>query len=274
MEKYSVLMSVYHKEVPAYFRQSLQSMMDQTVATDDFVLVCDGPLTEELDAVIQSFTDRYPDVFHVIRLPENVGIGSAANIGLQYCKNDLVAKMDADDISVPHRCEKQLEQFERVPHLAVTGGFIEEFEQNPEEPFALRIVPTSNADIRKFARRRQPFNNMTVMYRRAAVLAIGGYRDYRRCEDYDVYLRLLHADYYAENLAEVLVKARVNKGAISRRASKETLRGIIRSRRYAMQIGYSSVLDFLICVGGELVILACPDCVRRFIYNKFLRRRA
>lgn len=273
MESYSVLMSVYHKEKPLFFAEAIESMLRQTVCTDDFVIVCDGPLTQELDAVLEEYRSRFPDIFHVVRLPENVGIGAAANIGLQHCKNELVAKMDSDDISEPFRCERQLQMFEKDPRLTVVGGFIQEFDQNPGQPFDVRQVPLTNEAIRKFARRRQPFNNQTVMYRRNAVLAVGGYRSLRRCEDYDVYLRLLNNNYYAGNLPETLVKVRVNAQAISRRASWSTLRGVVISRGYALKIGYSSLLDFLICVGGELVILVCPGAVQRFIYKKFLRQQ-
>lgn len=272
MEHYSVLMSVYYKENPEYFSKAIQSMMDQTVVTNDFVLVCDGPLTGELDSVIDHFVKQYPGIFNIIRLCENAGIGAAVNIGLHQCKNDLVAKMDADDVSVPDRCEKQLRLFYTNPELTVAGGYIEEFDQQIDAPLSVREVPTDNAGIRKFARRRQPFNNVTVMYRRKAVLAVGGYRSLCRCEDYDLYVRLLHASYYAENIAEVLVKARVGQSGLSRRASYATLKGVVQSRWNALKIGFISFGDFLLCSIGELVIVICPGCIRRFIYNTFLRK--
>lgn len=273
MESYSVLMTVYYKERPELFAASIQSMLDQSVRTNDFVIVCDGPLTEELDAVLDRYTEQYPGIFHVVRLPDNVGIGMAANTGLRQCRNDLVAKMDADDISVPFRCEMQLEMFSRNPELAIVGGYIEEFDQDAEHPFAVRSVPTTNEEIRKFARRRQPFNNQTVMYRRSAVENAGGYRNFRRSEDYDLYIRMLHAGHYAENIAKTLVKVRVDNGALLRRASLETLKGCARSRWHAFRMGYSSLLDVLICVTGELVIAISPGRMQQFIYGHFLREK-
>lgn len=272
MEAYSVLMTVYHGENPEQFDMAIRSMLDQTYRTDDFTIVCDGPLTSELELVLERYTREYPELFQLVRLPENVGIGEANNAGLKYCKNDLVAKMDADDIAVPDRCEKQVARFRDNPKLAVLGGIIEEFDQDPLTPFAVRHVPAEYEEIRKFARRRQPFNNTTVMYRRSAVVAVGGYRKLRRCEDYDLYIRLLHGGMRAENLRDVLVKVRVDNGACSRRASMSTLHGVIHSRWHAFRLGYSSLLDFLICTMGELVILVCPSGVQQFIYNSFLRQ--
>lgn len=271
-EAYSVLMSVYHKEKPAFFASAIQSMMDQTIPTNDFVIVCDGPLTEDLYEILDRFDGQYPGVFNIIRLEENIGIGAAVNIGLQACKNELIAKMDADDISVSTRCETQLRKFADNPSLTVLGGYIEEFDSDPNVPFSIRSVPATNDEIRHFARRRQPFNNVTVMYRRSAVLSVGGYRPLRRCEDYDMYLRLLNQKYYAENLPETLVKVRVDKSANMRRASMSTLMGIVQSRWNAFAMGYSSLFDFLYCCAGELVITVCPPKIQQKIYGRFLRQ--
>ena len=272
MEKYSVLMSVYHAERPDDFEKAIGSMMEQTVVTDDFVIVCDGPLTTELDAVLERYVERYDEVFNIIRLPQNQGIGAAANIGLEACKNDLVAKLDADDIAVPDRCEKQLERFAANDALTVLGGFLQEFDRDPDRPFAIRPVPETNEDIRRFARRRQPFNNTTVMFRRSAVQAVGGYRPLRRNEDYDLYVRLLLKGYYAENLPHTLVKAKVDRDACQRRASWATLKGTAVSRWSAVRLGYSSVWDFIVCCAGETLICVCPGKVQQLLYQRFLRQ--
>lgn len=271
MEVYSILMSVYCKVNPVFFEKAVQSMLDQSIRTDDFVIVCDGPLTGELEGVLERCTEQYPGIFNIVRLPQNVGIGAAANAGLRVCKNDLIAKMDSDDIAVQNRCELQLKRFAEKPELIVLGGYIEEFDEDPETPFSVRSVPESNEAIRKFARRRQPFNNQTVMYRKSAVSEVGGYSNLRRNEDYDLYVRLLAKGCYAENLPVTLVKVRVDGDAQNRRASKSTLIGCIQSRWRAYRIGYSSLLDFLYCTAGQLIVCICPGKLQKMIYTNFLR---
>lgn len=272
MEMYSVLMTVYNKENPDFFTAAIQSMLSQTVKTDDFVIVCDGPLTSELEAVLETCVQKNPGLFNIVRLQKNVGIGRATNVGLQHCCHDLVAKMDSDDIALPERCEKQLNMYSQNSELMVLGGYIEEFDRDPETPFAIRCVPESNEEIRAFAKRRQPFNNQTVMYRRSAVNQVGGYRTLRRSEDYDLYLRMLHHGCQGANLMEVLTKVRVNREARMRRSSWDTLKGCVKSRWYAYSIGYSSLLDFLVCVIGELIITVSPGIMQKFIYKCFLRK--
>lgn len=272
MEPYSVLMSVYAGENPVYFKTCVQSIVDQTVLADEIIIVCDGSLTTELDRILDDFTNKYPKLFKLIRLPENVGIGVAANEGLKHCKNELIAKMDSNDIAVPNRCEIQLKYLSENRKVNVLGGFIEEFDGDTEKGFAVREVPLTNEGIRKYAKRRQPFNNVTVMYKKSAVVAVGGYNDLRRGEDYDLYVRLLKAGYYCENLSDILVKVRVEQNVHVKRHSFETFKGFVQTRWNTFRIGYSSFIDFLICFFVELFVFICPNRLQHFIYKKFLRK--
>lgn len=122
---YSVLMSVYAKENAAYFSDAVESMLHQSCPPDQFVLVCDGPLTPGLDEAIQRFTaSRDGGLFRVLRLPENVGLGRALQAGLPLCDHDLVARMDSDDLALPLRMEHQLALMAADPELAAVGGLI------------------------------------------------------------------------------------------------------------------------------------------------------
>ena len=270
-EDYSVLMSVYYKEKPEYLKQSIQSMLDQTVSTNDFVIVCDGPLTPELDAVLEDYKNQKPEVFNIVRLEQNVGIGAAVNEGLKHCKNELIAKMDADDIAMPERCELQIARFNSNEKLTVLGGYMDEFDEDFNHPYAMRKVPLTYEAIYNFAKRRQPFNNITVMLKKSAVIHVGGYSNMNRCEDYDLYVRLLSKGYYCENLENVLCRARVERNALSRRSSLETLKWFVKSRWNVYKIHYSSLVDFLIACTAQIIVFVCPNFIQKFLYEKFLR---
>ena len=128
MAEYSVLMSVYEKENPEYLRESIESIWNQTIKTNDFWVVCDGPLTKELDAVLEENQKAHKEVFHLLRLKENVGLGRALNEGLKCCKNEAVARMDSDDIACKDRCEKQLRVLEEG--IDIVSGTVVEFEKD------------------------------------------------------------------------------------------------------------------------------------------------
>lgn len=270
--EYSVLMSVYAKEKPEFFAEAIQSMLDQTVKTNDFVIVCDGPLTDGLEKVLRKYEENFPEIIKAIRLPKNIGTGLALNEGLARCKNDLIAKMDSDDISVPNRCELQLKEFEKDDKLTVLGGYITEFTDTPDNPVSQRIVPCDNAGIRKYAKRRQPFNNVTVIYKKSAVLNVGAYAGLTRAEDYDLYIRILKANYYCRNIAENLVNVRIKDKGADRRVSCAAYRGFIYTRWRALRSGYSGIWDFLIACGAQTAVFLAPGFVQDYMYKKVLHK--
>ena len=217
MEKYSVLMSVYHKEKPEYLQESMDSIWAQTVPTNDFVLVCDGPLGDALNEVIARNQATYP-MLNIIRLEKNDGLGNALNVGNKYCKNDLVARMDSDDISRPDRCKKQLAVFEKHPELSLVSGIVEEFTTSPSFVDARRVPPETNEEIMEFAKIRNPFNHPCVMYKKNAVEKVGGYQDFYLLEDYYLWIRMLMNGCQGYNLQEPLLWMRAGSDMYKRRA--------------------------------------------------------
>ncbi len=270
-DKYSVLMSVYHREKPEYLAQSIKSMVEQSLPPYEFVLVKDGPLTPELDKVIDDFDKQYPNLFNIVELSKNCGIGSAANAGLSECKCELIVKMDADDISRKDRCELQIREFQLDGELDIIGSQLVEFDGDISNVTAVREVPTDHNDIVKFAKRRSPFNNQTVVYKKSTVLSVGGYSGLKRCEDYDLFIRLLHNGAKSKNIDEGLVYFRLNSDAYARRGTFKNTSAVIKSRYDSMRLGFSSPLDFIIAVLGQIFIAILPNRLKNWLYIKFLR---
>ena len=187
---FSVLLSLYHKESPLFLRQSLTSIFTQTLLPIEVVLVEDGPLTDELYAVIKEFTSQHPEL-KVISLPTNRGLGKALNEGLKHCSYDLVARMDTDDIAKPDRFEKQLAIFLEHPEIDVVGAWIDEFEGEVSNVLSMRKVPEQHENILRFAKGRCPVNHPVVMFRKSAVLKAGGYKHFPLFEDYYLWVRML-----------------------------------------------------------------------------------
>lgn len=286
MQPYSVLMPVYQKEQASHFRESIQSMLSQSVPTDDFVIVCDGPLTPSLDDVIQSYKKQYPSLFHIVRLKENRGLGIALQKGVAACKHELIARMDSDDISAPDRCERQLKIFSRRP-VAIVGGNVEEFtdaddrtrqanqlsnETNLSKTSAIRKVPETNEKIRSFAKRRNPFNHPSVMFRKSAVQSAGGYLDCKGFEDYYLWVRMLKSGMQGYNIQRTLVYMRTDAGMYRRRGSLSYAWLGVCARWKIHKTGYSGFWDFAVSAGGQVLIALVPVGLRTRFYGKFLRK--
>ncbi|SFD23981.1 glycosyltransferase [Ruminococcus albus] len=271
MEKYSVLMSVYYKDSPEELKQSVESMLNQTVPCDQFVLFMDGELTDELKEVIKNYKTNNPDLFTIKGFKENKGLGKALDAGLRFCRNDLVARMDADDISLPLRCEKLLELFSKHPKLGLAGTNIDEFYDDPTHIVSSRVVPSDYRSICKFMRRRSPFNHPTVMFRKSEVIRCGGYGKMKRKQDLDLFARMINMGVYALNINESLLLFRSNEGNYKRRKSWEYCKSYIDVEYENYKRGYCSIVDLSIVTAGQIVFYLAPMRVMKLLSDKLLR---
>lgn len=270
--QYSVLMSVYEKERPEFLVKAIDSILGQTVKTDNFVIVCDGPLNDKLNNVLDSYKNKYPDIFCILNLNENMGLGIALNEGLKICKNELVARMDSDDISVPNRIELQMACFTQDNDLSICGGYIAEFEDDADRIVSIRKVPCTHNAIFKWAKRRNPMNHMTVMFKKSCVISAGGYKRMDLGEDYYLWVRMLLAKKKMVNLDKILVKARIGNGMYQRRGGIEYARKIIYIQRTFLNLGFINRIDYYINIVIRTVNSLLPNAVREKVYRKLLRK--
>ena len=271
MEKFSVSMCVYGGDNPQWFRTAVDSILNQTVAPNEVVLVVDGPVPENLDAVICGYSEN--PIFRVIRLEQNMGHGQARRTGLQACSYDLVALMDADDISVQNRFEKQLKMFADRPELTVIGGNITEFVGTPENPVSARVVCTTDEAIKADLKKRSAMNQMTVMLRKTAIEKAGGYRSWFQEEDYYRWLRLMLQGAVFANIPETLVNVRVGKQMYKRRGGLKYFKSEAKLQTWMLQRKIIGFGTYLINVTKRLVVqVLLPNRLRGWVFRKFARK--
>lgn len=270
---YSVLMSVYKNEKADFLRSAINSIFEQTVLTNDFVIVCDGPLSEELDAVISEAQDAHKDVLHIIRLEKNMGLGRALNIGIKECKNELVARMDSDDISRPDRCEKQISVFNENAEISVCSGTVEEFAFFTDNIEVKRVLPENNGDIVEFSRKRNPFNHPCVMYKKSAVEAAGGYQDFYLLEDYYLWIRMLQKGSQGYNLQEPLLWMRAGSDMYKRRAGWKYAKSQKALFKYMKDSGFIGGLQYMKSVAVRTASSLTPNWLREFMFKTVMRKK-
>ena len=270
---YSVLMSVYYKEKAEYLLTSMESILQQTYPTNDFVLVCDGLLGDELNKVIEQMQERFGSILQVIRLQKNVGLGNALNYGMKYCKNDLIARMDSDDISRPDRCEKQLAIFKKFLDISIISGTVEEFSISPSIVDTRRVLPEQHEEIIKFAKKRNPFNHPCVMYKKKEVEMAGGYQDFYLLEDYYLWIRMLQNGSKAYNIQEPLLWMRAGNNMYKRRSGWKYAKSQIRLFHYMYQKHFISkkqqIQNSIIRVMSSMM----PNTIRKILFKTLLRKK-
>ena len=271
MEKFSVLMSLYIKEKPEYFIQCMDSILNQTIKPDQIVIVKDGPLTENLENVLKQYMVDSPTLYTIVPLEKNVGLGLALAEGIKHCRNNLVARMDTDDIAKPDRFEKQLAIFEKYSDIDVVGAWIDEFEDDISEVKSVRKLPELPDDIRQFAKRRNPINHPVVMFRKSAVLAAGGYRHFPLFEDYYLWIRMLMNGAKFYNIQESLLYFRFSPEMFKRRGGWKYMINELHFLQMMRQMHFISFSQFMQNLFVRFSIRLIPNSLRAIIYTKLIR---
>lgn len=271
MREFSVLMSVYYKEQPDFLRQSLDSVFGQTVRASQVVLVEDGPLTPELDVVVAEYSSKYPEM-EIVPLSENRGLGLALAEGILHCKYEIVARMDTDDIARKDRFELQLKEFEKNPQLDICGSHVKEFEDDVNVIVTQRMVPLTDEDCKKYQKRRDAFNHMTVMYKKSTILAAGNYQHCPLMEDTLLWVNMFKNGAVAMNIDDYLVNARIGKGMYERRGGWTYYKKYKQARKRICETGYISWWDYEYTLMVQLVVALMPNKLRGFVFKRLLHR--
>lgn len=269
MIDFSVLLSVYYKERDSFLRLSLDSIFNQTIKPTEVVLVEDGPLTAELDKVIEEYLQRHGEI-KVVKLPRNIGLGNALNEGLKHCSCELVARMDTDDVCKPFRFERQLKLFEEYPEVDVCSSWIDEFIGNADNVVSQRRLPKTNEEIVKFAKGRCPINHPAVMYRRSKVLEVGGYQGFP--EDMFLWVKLLMNGAKFYNIQESLLYFRTSDDVYKRRGGWKYAMDDVKTQWAFYKMQFLSFPEMCKNVMIRVSVRLMPNSLRSLFYKKLLRK--
>lgn len=270
----SVLMSVYRNDKPEDFIKAVRSIsVEQTVMPSEIVIVVDGPVPDLLKKAILEVENTIAGI-KILWQNENKGLGIALAIGMNAVSNELVARMDADDISLSDRFEKQVMFMNSHPDIAVCGGQISEFIDSPENIVAYRKVPFQPEDCRKYYSDRDPLNHMTVMFRKDAILSVGNYQPWHLDEDSYLWGRLLKHGFKIANLPDILVNVRVGKEMYKRRGGLKYFKSDTKILKWKLDNDLISrgryIYNYIIRFGVQVLM---PNSLRGWIFKNLLRSK-
>jgi len=264
----SVVMASYRGDKPEQLLAAGKSIFNQTRAPDELVVVFDGPVDITHEQAVESIGKL--GVVRLFRLEHSIGPGGARHYGIGAAAYDVVAIMDADDLSLPTRFEKQLALIESG-QADVVGAWIREFEHQPGDMDIVRKVPLSHEDVLRYAKRRSPMNNVTAMFLKKKYIQAGGYTAMRTLEDYDLYVRMLLIGARFQNLPEVLVDVRGGRDMYKRRGGLAQI-PIESAMLYRMyRAGFFTLGAFLSNWLIRTAMRLLPNTIRRVAYLVALR---
>ena len=272
-QPFSVVMSVYKSDNPQYLDRAIESITDcQTIKPNEIVLVVDGPVSDELNLMIEKYAAKYP--FKTIRLEENGGLGNALKIATENSSYELIARMDSDDVSLPNRFEQQLRYLGENKTIDVVGGDISEFINDETNVVSKRSVPLDDASIKKYMRKRCPMNHVSVMFKKNSVLSAGGYLDWFWNEDYYLWIRMNINKCVFANTGTILVNVRSGFDQFARRGGWKYFKSERDLQRLMLKNGLINIFRyFLNCLIRFVFQVLMPNKIRGFIFVKIVRKK-
>lgn len=271
-------MSIYKSDVPELVRVALDSLLQQTLLPDEIVIVGDGPVPHQLEAEVERVkckvkSEKLPIEVTYLPQEQNRGLGEAMRIAVENAKYDYVARMDSDDICLPDRFEKQMKCFEEAPELSLVGGMITEFDGEPDNIIAKRVLPLEDAEIKRMMRGRCAVNHVTVIFKKADLLRSGNYQPYWLQEDQYLWARMMEHGCKFRNIPDVVVNVRSGKKQIARRGGWRFYKSVVRVFWYMYRHGLISLGYFLyICTVRGIVQVLMPNSLRTWVYLHLLRK--
>lgn len=272
MLRFSVLMSVYKNEKPNYLRDALDSVVHQTLMPNEIVVVKDGLLTEALENVLNEYNRKYPDLFKIVSFEKNRGLGLALRDGVLACSHEYIARMDTDDICKLDRFEKQISYLKEKPYTVLLGTWIKEFSDDKNNPDTSTKLPCEYQEIVQFAKSRNPFRHMSVIFKKQAVLYSGNYRDFLWFEDYDLWVRMIQNGYGVANIPEFLVNVRADSDMFARRGGWNYLKQDLMFQVLLLRSKFITVPQFTKNIVVRSIVRLLPNGVRVCIYKNLLRK--
>ena len=269
-QNFSVLLNVYAKDKPIWIKQALYSVLTNTVRPTEVVIMVDGPVGKAIQDVLDKVSKD--KTVRILSQPVNIGRGAALGYAVPKCNYDLIALMDADDVSRPYRFEKQLAVFATNPNLAVCGGQIQEVDAESFAPLSRRQVPLNHCEICKYLKTRMPFNNVTVMFKKVDILEAGNYKTFGMLEDYYMWARVIAKGKITQNISDVIVDVRVGKEMYNRRSGWNYfyMNKLLfdEMRRLSLLNIWQYYYTLIIRFSFQILM---PNWLRSFFYKKALR---
>lgn len=269
---FSVLMSLYIKEKAEYFKQCMDSVLNNTVLPNEIVIVLDGPISEDVMDVLNQYVSMNKELYNIIPLEKNVGLGLALREGILHCNNELIARMDTDDICRNDRFELQLKEFQKNQDIDICGCHIIEFEDNINNEISRRIVPIRHEDILKYQRQRSAFNHMTVMYKKSSVIKAGNYENCPLMEDDMLWVRMIISGAKCLNIDDYLVYARTGYSMIERRGGWDYFKKYKNGRKLILRTKYINFFDYFKSIVVQFCVSLMPKKMRKIFFIKQLRK--
>ncbi len=271
--KFSVLMSVYKKDKPEYVKIAIDSILNQTLKPNQYVIMIDGPISDKLREMLLKYENQH-DIIDLHFRDKNLGLGLTLNEGINYCKYGYIARMDADDAALPTRFEKQIHYLEKHPEIDVIGTNMYEYDEEMENIISQKVVPENDKELKEYVKYRNPINHPTVIFKKDKVQKVGSYEDYPLFEDYYLWAKMIANNCTFYNIQKPLYNFRGGNSMYERRGGKKYLKCIKKFEIGLLALGIINKSEYRKNIIKRYIGAVLPNKFRGKLYKRFLRKES
>lgn len=270
--KYTVLQTVYKNDKNEWLVESIESMLKQTIKPSEYLILVDGPISDEIKLTLESYKKKN-SIFKIVYYEENRGLGPVLADGVKMSKFEYISRMDSDDVAFFDRIEKELNVFVNNQDVDVVGGSVLEFIETKENIVDEKRMPQTNDEIYKYSRKRNPINHPTVMFKKNAVLDCGNYAKCDFCEDYDLWARMIKNGKKFYNIDSPVLYMRVNNMFYRRRGGVKYMTRVLKFKKRLYNDDFYSLKDFIFSSTASIIVTLSPTFLRKILYRRVLRKK-
>ena len=263
---FTVLMCTYHKDNPKILKNAIESIFNNSVKPNFFILTIDGPIPKLNEKVIQTISNKYP--IHLNRLDKNIGLALALNNAIKLVKTEWIARADSDDINLKNRFKKQIQLTNK--NFDVIGSNILEVDKYAILPKLIKKMPLTNKEIKEYLKFRNPINHMTAFYKTKLIKSVGGYPNIYLREDYALWAKLAEKGAIFHNIDEILVHTNGGKDLYKRRGGLKNALAELRLQLLLLECKVKPLIMVIIHLFLRTFFILLPSKLTEIIYvNKF-----
>ncbi len=261
------IMSIYKNDKLSYLKEALESLYSQTKKADIFIQL-DGRVPLEIERFLDEELER-KKIAYLGKREQNIGLAGSLNELLEVVLAKgygYIVRMDADDISVTDRIQKQVDFLQINPEIQAVGGWIEEFNIDTNERQVVRYG-LGHEELKRNLIKRNPLAHVTICFRNTFFDTISCYDTTKLNEDFDLWIKAFKKDVQLYCLPEVLVKVRTSNAFFDRRKNIARAKEVMLLKFDATKTFSFGIRGYLYAV-AHFVLFLSPGRLKRFLYKK------
>ena len=265
---FSIILPIYKKNKISEVVNCLNSVVNKSLLPNEIVIIYDGFVNSSIKDIVNNKLFFFNK--KIVHNSTNIGLGLTLKKGVMNCSNDLIIRVDADDVNNKNRFYELIKAAKKNKKADIIGSYLLEKNNNN---YYLKKVPISLSEVKRLIFYRNPLNHNTILLKKRSIIKVGSYRDIRFFEDYYLWLKIIKNNGKIINLNKVLVCSKQDKAFLERRSGYKYLKYFLNFLKIIYRERLINITNYVLYIAIRSPIIISPLLFKRLFYQVFLRKK-